>query len=97
MSNRRKADMPAAPTRPQVVQPQPVPISVVVDVARGGGQSAVVLSVLSPTGTGVYFLPPDFAEQIAGMLTDRARQARSGLLVAPAGAALPPPPAGGTR
>lgn len=71
------------------VQPQPVPLSADVGmVILPDGAKAVLLQLHSATGTAVYFLPPDFATTVSGMLADMAQQATSGLIVPQAG--LPP-------
>lgn len=64
------------------VTPQPAPVTVDTGFAElADGSKAVVLTIHSVNGSGVYFMPPDFADKIADWLVSAAQQARTGLVV----------------
>lgn len=66
--------------QPQLVQPQPCPMSV--QIAGGQGPDAknyVLLIIHTMTGQNVYHFEADGAEHIANALLDAARTARTGL------------------
>lgn len=67
---------------PAVVQPQPSPETWGVGVVPGG---PVVVTIASVSGQHVSFLSPDMATAIAAKMTEAAREARTGLVIPPAG------------
>lgn len=72
------------------ITPQPVPITVDTGMAElADGSRAVVLTIHSPTGEAVYFMPPEFAAQLSDWLKTAAQQARTGLIVPGVQAPLP--------
>lgn len=60
---------------------QPSPITVAVGMASTPGGSMVVQQVESVTGSSLFFLDPDTAEQVGSEMVRMARQARTGLVV----------------
>lgn len=70
------------PMQPQVVQPQPVPLSVQMASAQApDGRKFIVLIIYSPTGQSVFHFEPEGAEAVAKGLIDTARLAKTGLEV----------------
>ncbi|MGN6609988.1 MAG: hypothetical protein ACTHMS_23630 [Jatrophihabitans sp.] len=69
-----------------VVQPQPSPVQWKITPLPQAPGGAVVIEAQHVAGSFVGFVDPDTAEQLANGLLQAARQARSGLVVAPAGA-----------
>ena len=68
------------PMQPQVVQPQPAPMSIQMEQAVDPqGNKLVVLIIHHPLGQNVFFLNPDGAEHVGNGLLDAARLARTGL------------------
>jgi len=68
------------PVQPQVIQPQPCPITVQLGQAQtADGKQLVLLIIHHFTGTSVYHFDPDGAVGIAKALQDAALQARTGL------------------
>jgi hypothetical protein len=60
---------------PQVVPPQPAPITVNVrDVKTGDGRHLLMLSISSLNGTSVYFMSKDEAMAISAMIAKAAQQ-----------------------
>lgn len=71
------------PEQPQVVQPQPVPQTFVVQVINTPDMTMLVaLQVMSPTGSHVSFLSADDAMSLAAQIEQAATHARTGLIVA---------------
>lgn len=71
------------PEQPQVVQPQPVPQTFVVQVINTPDAAMLVaLQVMSPTGSHVSFLSADDALALAAQIEQAATHARTGLIVA---------------
>lgn len=66
------------------LRPGPVSFRVdVVDVMHGGKpETGVQVWVILPTGPTVVTVPPDLADELAKLLTERAREARSGIVAA---------------
>lgn len=69
--------------QPEVVQPQPVPQTFVVQViSTPTGDMLVALQVMTPTGSHVSFLSADDAMALAAEIEQAATHARTGLIVA---------------
>lgn len=85
-----------APGIPLEIHPAPVPCQFVCAIGTGpDGSHVVVMQFFTPQGQTILFWEPDTALKIAGQIQLQARQAKSGILAAPAGdlsAFLPPPP-----
>lgn len=72
--------MPQEPMQPNVVQPQPVPMSIqLLQRQATDGAKYVVLIINHLTGQSVYHFDPDGAESIGDALKDAARVSRTGL------------------
>jgi hypothetical protein len=66
----------------QPVQPQPSPLTPALGVANlPDGRSVVFLQIHTVLGPLHFFLAPEEADQLAAIITDAARQARTGLIV----------------
>lgn len=70
----------------QVVQPQPVPVTVLADVLRGTGplgepKTACRVQLFTSAGSTVVFFDPENLKEIAGQLRMVANQAASGLII----------------
>jgi len=72
-----------------VVQPQPAPISLLVEVATIGARSMVVLRIFSVTGQSIYFLDHESAKVIAENISKAAAQAKLGLTIVGGGLEKP--------
>jgi hypothetical protein len=57
---------------PVTVPPAPVPVQFIVEQAAGPAGPLVILRMLTPVGTAVYFLPVDGAKTLGQMILDRA-------------------------
>lgn len=64
------------PDEPQVVQPFPVPTSVVCGIAKQPEGNLVVMQIMQPTGTTFVFMPPDFASALVGQMKEQIKEAR---------------------
>ncbi len=73
---------------PQIVGPQPVPVTTMVGNADGPMGPLVVLRFSSYTGDSVYFLPRDVALEFASNVRKAANTGPK-LLAAPAGFVVP--------
>lgn len=83
-------NVPIQPNQPgPLVQPSPISFAVG-DAALPDGRRAVILQVETVVGSAVYLIDPETASTIAAQLDRTAAQARTGLLLAPAGTPLPP-------
>lgn len=72
--------MGTAPVQPQLVQPQPCPMSVQIGQAHGPeGKNLVVFIIHHMTGQSVYHFGPDEAVGIAEAIKQAATQAKTGL------------------
>ena len=60
------------PPKPQEVSPQPVPMSISVNGAKGPAGDFVVLQIQTPIGIAVYFLDVETARGLGAMLKDAA-------------------------
>lgn len=70
-----------SPPPPQV-QPQPLPMQWIVGGATmTNGDKMVVLQILTPQGTQVYFLPPEGAEAFGKQIAEQGRELASGIVV----------------
>lgn len=80
---RRATNMPGPQdSTPVGIQPAPLPIQWMLGSADlPDGSRAIVLQLITPAGTNLYFLPPDAADQFAEALKAQASQARSGLII----------------
>lgn len=66
--------------QPNMVYPQPVPMSIQLTSGQGvGGEKYVILILQTPVGQHVYHLDPDGAEKLAEGLINTARISRTGL------------------
>lgn len=75
------SELPPGPPVQNMIQPAPVPMTV--NVSHTEGEPAlVVLQVMTATGSAVYFMPLEFAAEIADNIAAHARQARSGIIIA---------------
>lgn len=71
------------PVQPQVVQPQPCPITIQLAGSQTpDGKKFVILIVHHMTGQSVYHLGADEAVQIGQAIIDAARVAKTGLEIA---------------
>lgn len=57
---------------PANVQPSPVPLQMVCSQVNVNGTMMVLLTMLTPVGQQVYFLPIDAARWLAGELSSKA-------------------------
>lgn len=70
----------ASQIQPQLVQPQPCPMSVQIGQAHGPeGKNLVVFIIHHMTGQSVYHFGPEEADGIADAIKNAARQAKTGL------------------
>ena len=76
------------PQEPQIVQPQPVPVTTMVGSVDLPTGPAVALQFHSPTGVSIYFLPRDAALEFASNVR-AAAQTGPRLVAAPAGFQVP--------
>jgi hypothetical protein len=68
--------------QPQVIGPQPVPMTFNVEGVRADdGTPMVMLATFSFTGTSVSFLPLEIARQVSAMIAAAADQVDTGLIV----------------
>lgn len=65
----------------QVVQPFPVPSTVLMEVVEVDGRQLVAMQICSPVGMNVTFFPPDIAIGLAQRLDQMAHQAKLGLTI----------------
>jgi hypothetical protein len=67
---------------PPQVQPQPLPMQWIVGGATmTTGEKMVVVQILSPQGTQVYFLPPEGAVAFGEQIAEEGRKSGSGIVV----------------
>lgn len=67
---------------PVQVQPSPQPLQWILATATGrSGEKMVVLQLLTPQGSSVFFLPPDAALAMGTQMADEGQKATSGLVV----------------
>lgn len=57
---------------PIQVPPGPVPTQVIVQQGEVNGQPCVILTILTPTGSHITFLPADVAKKVAQDILTRA-------------------------
>lgn len=78
-------------TEAQLVQPMPLPISIVIDWVTGWDTENkthvkfVRMQIFSPTGSSVYFLEPKNGIIISEILEKQSKEALSGIVTAPPG------------
>lgn len=65
----------------QVVQPFPVPSTVLMEVVEFEGRQLVAMQICSPTGMYVTFMPHEQALGLAARMTQMAQQAKLGLTI----------------
>lgn len=69
--------------QPNMVPPQPVPLSLQLTSGQGpGGDKYVILIIQSPVGQHIYHFDPEGAERLAEGLIETARLSRTGLEIA---------------
>jgi hypothetical protein len=78
----------AQPQEPQIVQPQPMPVTTMVGTADTTNGPVVVLKFASVNGEMTYFLPNEVALELAGNIADAA-QPGPRLVAAPPGFVVP--------
>jgi hypothetical protein len=71
--------------QPQIVQPQPAPMTWQIAQVEVNGQKLIVLQVHHRLGTFTAFLDLVFAKNIAAQIDNAATQAGSGIIVPPPG------------
>lgn len=76
------SEPPPGPPVANRVQPAPVPMTIDISHTDGVEPPLVILSIATAAGVGVYFMPLDFAAEIANNIAAHARQARSGIIIA---------------
>ena len=65
-----------------MILPAPLPIQWMLGTSdMEDGSKAIVLQMVTPAGTNLYFMPPDAADQFAEGLKRQAAQVRSGLII----------------
>ena len=80
------------PMQQPTIQPQPAPEQWKSDVLSNG---MVQITIFSVTGSHVSFMDGAIAVQLGEQIANAGRQAQGGLIIAPPGIQLPPPPFNG--
>ncbi len=75
----------------QVPAPQPTPVQFLIEVEpMADGSHWLKLQAFTPTGQAVYFLPPQVAIELAGLLAEEGQKAKAKPIVpVPGPVALP--------
>lgn len=76
---------------PVATTPEAVPTDFAVAMRSGGGAN-IIMQVGTPQGVQFFFMDAACAAQVAEMLANAARQARSSIVVVPSGVRLPARP-----
>lgn len=67
---------------PPQVQPQPLPMQWIIGGATmNTGEKMIIVQILTPQGTQVYFLPPEGAVAFGEQIAEEGRAAVNGLVV----------------